>query len=102
MRTRAWIRTAAVGAVVAGAFATAAPAWADGLGDTASPSLAHGCVTRTAAGTVGATTAGGGAAVSNVLSTPLSGPLNHCGNADIPSNVIDTIPFLAANSVVKP
>lgn len=106
MRSRALIRTAAVGAVIVGASATAAPAWAGGIGVILSPAFDNSCSTHaaagSAAGSAGGTASSSATAGGNLVSTPMSGALNHCGDADAPSNLIDTVPFLTANSVAKP
>jgi hypothetical protein len=102
MRSRALIRTAAVGAVIVGASATAAPAWAGGIGVILSPAFDNSCAAHAATRSQGGSASSSAAAGGNLVNTPMSGPLNHCGDADAPSNLIDTVPFLTANSVLKP
>jgi hypothetical protein len=69
----------------AGIAAAAGPACAGGIGDIASPSYGNSCAnTGTHIHATGATTRGPGALTGLLGQTPLRGPLNQCGGADLP------------------
>lgn len=81
-------RTIVVALTVLGG-SQAAPAWAGGVGDFLSPAFGTSCANQ-----VGATAIGGGASApssagGNVVGVPLTGPLNHCGGADVSLIVLE-------------
>ncbi len=85
MATRRTVTALAVAAAaIATGFASAAPAAAGGIIVIASPSHDNTCANQGHATQRGATTSGSGSTGGILAALPVSGPLNHCGGADLP------------------
>ncbi|MFD7711726.1 hypothetical protein [Streptomyces sp. NPDC059786] len=83
-------------ALAAGPWVAASAAWAGGAGGLLSPALGNGCAND--AGAViarGAAAPGPHVAGGALVGLPLTGPVNQCGNADLPTGPVLAVPLQA-------
>ncbi len=69
---------------------SASPAVAGGIVVVASPSENNSCLIY-GGGTVGGTGGSPGTSAGNVVHVPARAPLSHCGGADLPLHILNTI-----------